>query len=217
MDSPARPSKTSDLDTTIMALEFQSDTKFSLSLSGLNLRMISGIGDMVCILNKTHFYELLLKNREIVNVDSIKQSERLVLYDTYGRTSFFYVSFGSCDVPIFHPGTIMFLSGVKKSCGRAKFDKEKNQMNDLILGPRDAIYLAAFITGLHQLYLKEISNEASLDSELFHKKPFERALKQQLEEFQSEDSESFGRYHLVTQSRRVQRNPDQPERRGHRN
>ncbi len=193
MDSPLRPSKTSDLDSTIVALEFQSDTKFSLSLSGLNLRMISGIGDMVCILNKTHFFELLRNNREIVHLDSIKQSQRLVLYDTYGRTSFFFVSFGSCDVPIFHPGTIMFLSAVKKSCERAKFDKEKNQMNDLIMGPRDAIYLAAFITGLHQLYLQEVAKENSADQGAFHRKPFERALKQKLEEFQAEDSESFGR------------------------
>ena len=79
MESPDRSPLRTDLEAANLELEFQSDAKFSLSLSGINLRIISGIGDTVCILNKSHFLELLQKNREIINIDSIKMSEKLVI------------------------------------------------------------------------------------------------------------------------------------------
>lgn len=96
-------------------------------------------------------------------------------------------------MPIFHPGTIMFLSAVKSSSPRARFDKEKHQVNDLIMGPREAVYLAAFITDLSSVYQEEVSRDPSFDQNAFHKTVFEKVLKQKLEEYQEEDAEKFGR------------------------
>lgn len=115
------------------------------------------------------------------------------MYDSYGRTSFYFVTFGSWDVPIFQPGTIMFLSAVKSSSSRARFDKDSHQMNDLILGPRDAIYLATFITGLHRSYTREISNVTDIDSTVFQRAIFEKVLKDKLEEYSQEDQDNFCR------------------------
>ena len=66
----------------------------------------------------------LAENANIVALDEIKESKKLVLYDCFGRTSFFYVSFGDIEVPVYQPGTIMFSSSVKSTSKSARFDKD---------------------------------------------------------------------------------------------
>ena len=87
----------------------------------------------------------------------------------------------------------MFLSGVKSTSDSARFDKDKRQMNDLIMGPRDAIYLAAFITALHKEYTTLVNNKQGSDSSKFDRCMLEKALKQKLDEFEVEDRGTFGR------------------------
>ena len=77
-DSPTLSTRTTSEDLGPLEMEFQSDTRFSLSVSGLNHRMISGIGDMVCILGKTHFYNMLIKNKKLIHIESVRKSEKLV-------------------------------------------------------------------------------------------------------------------------------------------
>ena len=52
-------------------------------------------------MNKRFFLKSLAENANLVQLDEIKESKNLVLYDCFGRTSFFYVSFGDIDVPVY--------------------------------------------------------------------------------------------------------------------
>lgn len=87
----------------------------------------------------------------------------------------------------------MFISAVKSTSHRARFDKDSHQMNGLILGPKEAIFLAAFLTSLHKSYSEAVETVSEEESPAFNKEIFENVLKDKLDEYGQDDSDNFGR------------------------
>lgn len=86
----------------------------------------------------------------------------------------------------------MFVSAVKKTSKKAKFDSEKNQMNGPILGPRDAIYLAKFVSDLAHHY-NEQCRKKKIEKEAFHKEVYIESLQAVVQQFEQDEKSGFGR------------------------
>ena len=65
---------------SVMSVTIQSDNRFTLSITGMNYRMMSHISQMVCVMNRRHFYNLMIDNKEILPLDIIQESDAMVLY-----------------------------------------------------------------------------------------------------------------------------------------
>lgn len=85
----------------------------------------------------------------------------------------------------------MFHSAVKSTSPRARFDRESKHVNDFILGQKDAVFLAAFLSSLYRKYEANLP-QMSLQ-ETFDKVAFQKSLTEALDEFSTEDQSSFGR------------------------
>lgn len=95
-------------------------------------------------------------------------------------------------MPIFQPGTVMFVSAVKKTSKKAKFDAEHCHMNGPILGPKDAIYLAKFASDLAHRY-NEQCRKAGLDKAAFHRSVYLDSVESVIRQFEQDDKAVFGR------------------------
>jgi len=177
-----------------MSMEFTTDSKYSLTQSGMNCRMISHLSEMVCVLSKSDFVRSLVKNKERIKLELIIECEKPEIYDRYGRTSFFYVSIGSAELPLFQPGTIMFISSVKSTSPMAKFTQDgSTQLNGLILGLEDALFLARFLADLSQEYNTQCAKTGRSWSEGFHSDIYGSSLDNILGLYVEEDEKQYGR------------------------
>ncbi len=86
----------------------------------------------------------------------------------------------------------MFVSAVKKTSKKARFDGERSQMNGPILGPKDAIYLAKFASDLAHRY-NELCRSQQLPAEAFHRSLYLESVQTVVQQFEQDDKAVFGR------------------------
>lgn len=79
MDSLATSAKKEE-QAADLSLQFQSDLRHSLTVNGINNRMISHLSQMVCILNKRYFLKCLVENKSLLKLDLIREFEELVVW-----------------------------------------------------------------------------------------------------------------------------------------
>jgi len=101
--------------------------------------------------NKYHFKNKLETNCDDEHLKNIKISDKII-YDEYGRSTFYYVTLANHIIPIYQPGTVCFVSAVKNDSGLVV--DNNGQQNGVILGNGCALFLARVTSEISINYKK---------------------------------------------------------------
>jgi len=113
----------------------------------------------------------------------------------FGRVTYFYMLIGGKVVPLFQPGSIMFVSGIQENSELStKIDGE--HMNGGILRVRGAVFLARFIGSLVLAY-NDLCEQHGVNMHKINNDIYVQALEQTLYEFCIEDMLSYGRLIVI--------------------
>lgn len=79
---------------------------------GKNMKVLCRLSESLCILNKSHFKNQLKLNLAPDLIKEIVFEDKMLYYDSFGRTSCFHVVIANRRFIILHPGSVMLISAV---------------------------------------------------------------------------------------------------------
>lgn len=124
----------------------------SLKVLEQNKFLISRISRFIAMSNRDFYYEKM-KERQDPGLMSFLQEEddEDEIMDEYGRVTYYFVKVGSMKIPVYQPGTIMFISGVDEESELVCVHDGCGQ-NGPILGMGCATFLTKFLCKLSKIY-----------------------------------------------------------------
>ena len=162
-------------------LETSYEEFYSLSPSEKSKKIIYIISKFINSLTYEDF------NNDLGDLQFIKTTQKGIEDTKFGRVSNFFIRVGQYKIPVFQPGSTMFISGIKRDCEFSTFNEENEQQNSPFLSSKGAIFLANFLKNLSSNFQKSCIEDKK-DCGDFCQNTYKKCLIEALESFSDVDS-----------------------------